>query len=162
MKRVFTDPRFPGFEVHNHGDIVFTVYEISDGAMHEIDSFRTFSDHPQKLIPDQVAEKRARDYYDRMADEFAIRSEVTPDIEDTAPPAPSPNRVRGDGFQRAGPASMGDMMDKVLTHDDVIEAYEAAKQLPEGPEREQAMARVKSMASQMESSADELVRRLLE
>jgi hypothetical protein len=145
---------------------VFTVYEISDGSMHEIDTFRTFSDHPERMIADQVAEKRARDYYDRMAegrmgDEFAIRSEETPDIEDAAP-APSPNRVPGDGFQRAGPASMDDMVDKVVTHDDVIAAYEAAKAMPEGPQKAQALERVKSMASQMEASADELVRRLLD
>lgn len=170
MKRVYTDPRFPGFEVHNNGDTVFTVYEISNGSKHEIDSFRTFSDDPRGAVSEQIAAKRARDYYERMAqgrmsDELLDR----PEIEDETP-APSPNAApaRGGAAPNApyGLSASKDldslMGDNVLTADDVIAAYEQVKQMPDGPDKQKAMAQVQSMSQQLESSASELVRRLID
>lgn len=166
MKRVFTDPRFPGFEVHNSGDNVFTVYEITDGAMHEIDSFRTYSDHPNGLVSEQVAQKRAQDYYQRMAD-GRMSDELLdrPEIEDERP-APSPN-ARGTAAPNApyGLSASKDldslMGDNVLSADDVMAAYDQAKAMAEGPQKDQAMAQVRAMSQRLESSASELVRRLL-
>jgi hypothetical protein len=161
MKRVFTDPRFPGLAVHNSGDNVFTVYETSDGAMYEIDSFRTFAGQ----VDEATAARRANDYFDRLAD-GRVSDELLdrPTIQDERP-APSPNAAppRGDPFGLSATKSLDQIMgDKVLTADDVLAAYDRAKSLPEGPERENALAQVKSMSMQLESSADELVRRLID
>jgi hypothetical protein len=159
MKRVFTDPRFPGFEVHNDGDNVFRVYETSGGATHEIDSFSTFAGQ----VDDAAAARRARDYFDRMAkghmsDELLAR----PEIKDTTVPIQH-DPPKGDPFGLSASKSLDQIMgDQVMTADDVLAAYDRAKSLPEGPERDNALAQVKSMSMQLESSADELVKRLLD
>ena len=171
MKRVYTDPRFPEFEVHNEGDNTFQVIQRTGGEQHVIDTFRTYSNHPNKLIPEEVAAARARDYFKRMSEvrgmsaEFAQReqddarmSEFDVPIQHASKPAPP-----GDPFGLSASKSLDQIMgDNVMSADDVISAYEAAKQMPDGPEKDQALERVKSMAGQMESSAEELVRNLLE
>jgi hypothetical protein len=162
MRRVYTDPRFAGFEVHNDGGNAFRVYEINNGQQHEIDVFHT---HPGDggMLPEEVTARRAKDYFDRMAkgrmsDEFADR----PEIADAAAP-PAPARPPGDPFGLSASKSLDQIMgDNVMTSDDVIDAFEHAKQLPEGPQRDKALAQVRSMSSQLESSAWELVRRLLD
>jgi hypothetical protein len=161
MKRVFTDPRFPGFEVHNDGNNVFRVYETTGGATHEIDSFSTFAGQ----VDDAAAARRAKDYFDRMAngrmsDELLDR----PEIADNAVPIRHAQQApHGDPFGLSASKSLDQIMgDNVLTADDVLAAYDRAKSLPEGPERENALAQVKSMSTQLESSADELVRRLID
>lgn len=160
MKRVFTDPRFPGFEVHNDGDNVFTVYEITNGSMYQIDSFRTYSDHPNRLIHDQVASKRAKDYFDRRAEGQAPGEGEMPEIEDTAVPIHHSAARTGDGLSQSRDLDSV-LGDNILSADDVLAAYDRAKVMPEGEQREKAMAQVQMMAAQMESSASELVRSLL-
>jgi hypothetical protein len=164
MKRVYTDPRFPGIEVHNEGNR-FRVYELSDGQQHEIDSFSTFSDHPNRLITDQVAEKRARDYFERMAqgrmsDELLDREEIA---DEQAPAAPARGGAAPDApYGLSASKDLDSLMgDNIMTADDVLAAYDQAKGMADGPEKQQALERVRSMAQQMESSATELVRRLL-
>jgi hypothetical protein len=161
MKRVFTDPRFPGFEVHNDGDNVFRVYEMDAGQQHEIDTFTT---HPGQ-VDDGAAARRAKDYFDRMAsgrmsDELLDR----PEIADTNVPIQQHSTPgRGDPFGLSASKSLDQIMgDQVMTADDVLAAYDRAKSLPEGPQRDNALAQVKSMSMQLESSADELVRRLID
>lgn len=160
MKRVFTDPRFPGLEVHNDGDNVFRVYETNAGEQHEIDSFTT---HPGQ-VDDGAASRRARDYFDRMAkgqmsDELLDRPEIA---DKTVPSNPAPARPHGDPFGLSASKSLDQIMgDNVMTADDVLAAWDQARSLPEGPEKQQALERVKSMSAQLESSADELVKRLL-
>lgn len=171
MNRVYTDPRFAGFEVHNDGSNTFHVYEISNGERHEIDTFRTYSDHPQGQIPEEVAARRAKDYFDRMSNAFSGkgRHNMSQELDarndnptsvpiqfkkDTAPDAPYGLSASKDLDSLIG--------DNIMSADDVIAAFEAAKQMPDGPEKQKAMAQVKAMAARMESSASELVRNLLD
>jgi hypothetical protein len=160
MKRVFTDPRFPGIEVHNDGSHTFRVYELEGGQQHEIDSFTT---HPGQ-VDDGAAARRARDYFERMAkgrmsDELLDRPEIA---DQTVPIKHAPARPPGDPFGLSASKSLDQIMgDNVMTADDVLAAWDQARSLPEGPEKEQALERVKSMSTQLESSADELVKRLL-
>jgi hypothetical protein len=163
MKRVFTDPRFAGFEVHNDGDNVFRVYEIGQGKQHEIDTFSTYSEHPERAITDDVAARRAKDYFDRMAsgqmsDELMDR----PEIEDrVAPPARA--TPPGDPYGLSASKSLDQITgDNIMTSDHVLDAYQQMRGLPDGPEKKKALERVKSMSRQLESSANELVRRLLD
>ena len=170
MKRVYTDPRFPGFEVHNDGDNLFRVYEITGGQQHEIDTFRTYA--APNGLPEEIAAQRARDYFDRMhraysgeghhqmSAELDSRQDADPNavpIKHHQPAAP------GEPFGLSASKSLDQIMgDEVLTADDVIAAFEQVQQMPEGPDKLKAMERVKSMSSQLEGSADELVRRLID
>src|SRR5882724_3257846 len=62
MKRVFTDGRFPGVEVVNYGDIQF--FEVVEGkAVHEF----TACEKESSEVSDSFAERRAKDYFDRLA-----------------------------------------------------------------------------------------------
>lgn len=161
MKRVFTDPRFPGIEVHNDGSHTFRVYELDGGQQHEIDSFTT---HPGQ-VDDDAAARRARDYFERMAkgrmsDELLDRPEIA---DHTVPIQHSSAKPPGEPYGLSASKSLDQLMgDNVLTADDVLAAWDRARALPEGPEKENALAQVKSMSTQLESSADELVKRLLE
>lgn len=161
MKRVFTDPRFPGLEVHNDGDNVFRVYETHAGETHEIDAFTT---HPGQ-VDDAAAGRRAKDYFDRMAkghmsDELLDRPEIA---DATVPIKHAPAAPHGDPFGLSASKSLDQIMgDEVLTADDVIERWERANAMPEGPEKQNALAQVKSMSTQLESSSSELVRRLID
>lgn len=167
MKRVYTDPRFPGLEVHNNGNNQFHVYEIAGNQMQEIDTFTTFSDHPKYSIPEEVAARRAKDYFDRMAQgQMGVELSDGGEFGDNRMPggidSDMPGQEQAPEGEFTGPSSLGDMVDNVMTADDVIAAYERAKQLPEGPQRDAAMAQVKSMGAQLESAASELVRNLLD
>jgi hypothetical protein len=161
MKRVFTDPRFPGFEVHNDGNNVFRVYEIEAGQQHEIDTFTT---HPGQ-VDDGAAARRAKDYFDRMAqgrmsDELLDRPEIA---DHSVPIQHAKSAPHGDPFGLSASKSLDQIMgDNVMTADDVLAAWEQARSLPEGPDKQQALERVKSMSTQLESSADELVKRLID
>jgi hypothetical protein len=166
MKRVYTDPRFPSYEIHNPGDNRFTVYERQDdGRLLEVDSFLSYAPHtlgkrdPNYRVSDEVATIRARSYFDRMAkgqmnDELADRqSEAPADPVRSHEPRPAPGKNM----------SLDDLMGtNVLSADDVMSAYEQAKGITDPVQRERAMQQVKQMSSRLESSADELVRRLID
>ena len=59
MKRVYTDERFPGFEIVNHGTEVFEVYEA--GTL--VNQFVTAAGP----VSEATATQRAADYFDRRA-----------------------------------------------------------------------------------------------
>jgi hypothetical protein len=59
MKRVYTDERFPGFEIANHGTEVFEVYEA--GTL--VNRFVT----AEGPVNEATAARRAADYFDRRA-----------------------------------------------------------------------------------------------
>lgn len=165
MKRVYTDERFPGIEVHNDGTARFRV--VNNGQ--EEDSFTTF--RGQAALSEPEAQRRAQAYFDRMAqgqmsdelldrDDGGLRSAPArpmkkvqlPDEDDTEafnnPPAP-----RGHIPQHA-----------TMTHDDVLDLYQRAKATADPAERERLMQQVKSMSQQLEScsEAEETVKRLLD
>lgn len=171
MKRVYTDERFPGFEVHNDGSIQFYVYERDPrtGQLQEIDAFKTCPGPKGAVLPEEVAARRAKDYFERMAHgqmnaELAERPEMqdlpgNPDRDHTEilnnpPPEGS--------YGLSASKSLDDLMgDNVMTADHVVDAYERAKAIEDPQQREAALKQVASMSQQMESAAQELVRRLL-
>jgi hypothetical protein len=174
MKRVFTDPRFPGIEVHNNGNNVFHVYERAGGDLQEIDTFTTYSEHPKYAIPDDVAQRRAKDYFERMAKgqmsqelsdggEFAD-NRMPGGIDSDLPGNPDRDHTDIVNNPTPQPQSLDQMIGDgdVITSDYVLNAYERAKAIQDPAKREQALAQVRSMSAQMESSAQELVRRLLD
>lgn len=162
MRRVYTDPRFPGFEVHNEGN-VFRVYETVNGRQSQVDMFTTFA--APAGVSEEVAARRASQYFDRMAKgqmsaELLDRPEIAQPTQARQAPEAQP---KGDPFGLSASKSLDQMMgDNVLTADDVLDAFEQVKQMPEGPERDKAMAQVQSMSQQLESTSGELVRRLLD
>jgi len=161
MKQVFTDPRFPNFEVHNEGTNTFHVYErMPNGKLEEIDTFSTYSAHPQYRIAPEVVTKRARDYFERMAS--GKMNQELADREQDEPAAPDPLRSHP-GAPEFKRVSLDDLMGgNVLSSDDVLDAYEKAKAITDPGQREQALSQVRQMTARLESAAQELVRRLLD
>jgi len=60
MKRVYTDERFPGFEVVNYGSGTFEVYENGK----KFDDFESW-ENPDGTVSEAFAARRAQDYFDR-------------------------------------------------------------------------------------------------
>jgi hypothetical protein len=153
MNQVFTDDRFPGFEVHNEGSNTFHVYERQqDGQLSEIDTFSTFSDHPSYQISPEIARKRALEYFERMAHRT---SQDLPDREPMQSRQPEPEFGKN--------VSLNDLMGgKILSADDVMAAYEKASTMTDAGQKEKALEQVRQMSSRLESAAQEIVRRLLD
>lgn len=169
MKRVFTDKRFPGFEVHNSGTSTFHVYErMTNGQLQEIDTFSTYSSHPDARINPYMAQKRAEAYFDRMAN--GKMSDELNNRGDTMELPGNPDRDHTENFTSHGPmsptgknASLDDLMGtNVLTADDVMSAWDQAKAMKDPEQQRRAMQQVQQMSSNLESAAQELVRRLID
>lgn len=62
MKRVYTDERFPGYEIVNHGNGVFDIYDHGQ----KIADFESW-ENPDGTVSEAFAARRARAYFDRWA-----------------------------------------------------------------------------------------------
>lgn len=153
MKQVFTDERFPGFEIHNEGTNTFHVYQIApDGQSQEVDTFSTFSDHPTYRVSPETIKKQALGYFERMASRQA-ESEDADQAMHSQEPLPE--------FGKS--VSLNDLMGgKVMTSDDVMFAYDRARVMTDPGQREKALDQVRQMSSRLESTAHEIVRRLID
>jgi hypothetical protein len=164
MKRVYTDPRFPDYEVHNDGTNRFVVYELQrDGRFSEVDSFLSYAPSTpgqDEQVSEEVASSRARSYFERMA-----KGDMSTELSDRddGPVDGDPLRSREPEPEVGKSVSLDDLMGgHVMSADDIMAAYEHAKKLTDPVQRERAMAQVREMSARMESSANELVRRLLD
>lgn len=163
MKRVYTDERFPGVEVHNDGSPRFVV--VVDGR--EEDVFTTFKG--QGVIPEEQAQARAQAYFDRMAhgqmsDELLDRGEGG--LSTAAAPSGTkhvqlPDEDDTDVFNNPPPPRGQVDLGDTVTSDDILDLYQRAKDARDPKERERLMQQVRSMSGQLESEAGELVNRLL-
>lgn len=153
MKQVFTDERFPGFEVHNDGTPVFHVFEVTEhSGPQEVDTFRTFHNGGQPITP-EMAKKQADAYFQRQASNFAAHEDMAGDPLRSRPPVPE--------FPRS--KSLNDLMGgNILSADDVMEAYETASAIADPAQRERALQQVRQMSARFESAADEIVRNLID
>lgn len=70
MKRVYTDERFPGLEIINEGDTVFSV--VRNGQ--EVSCFESW-ERPDGTISEACAHRRAADYFTRL-DEMHATVEI--------------------------------------------------------------------------------------
>jgi hypothetical protein len=153
MKRVFTDDRFPGIEIHNDGSKRFQVLETIGGVLTEVDSFVTYQADAEQEITEVEAEHRAKSYFTDLCEDSIPKDRDHTDIfnNDAFPPT---QEVR---------ASLDDLMGgRVLTAEDVIAQFEKAAAIADPSEREKAIAQVRQSAARLESSASELVQRLLD
>lgn len=71
MKRVFTDERFPGCEIVNNEQPVFEVFE--NGQL--VSSFDSW-DQPDGTMSEACAQRRAADFFNRLAQQEAQVIEV--------------------------------------------------------------------------------------
>lgn len=84
MKRVYTDERFPGYEIVNHGSGSFQLV-AGDNVIAEFESW----ENPDGTVSEPFAQRRAQEYFDRWANmdlsgEVAAQqfsNELTPDEE---------------------------------------------------------------------------------
>lgn len=155
MTQVFTDERFPGFEIHNDGTNTFHVFEVHNGAREEIDTFTTFSDHPEYKIAPEVAQKQAHGYFERLSKWSRHESE-----DSHGDPMRSHDAAPAVGEK---PVSMNDLLGgNVLSADDVMSAYEKASTIHDPEQNRRAMEQVRQMSARLESTAEEIVRRLID
>lgn len=157
MTQIFTDERFPGFEIHNEGTNTFHVFELHEGARHEVDTFTTFSDHPDYKIAPEAAQKQALGYFDRLS-KWARH-------ENSGNDAPGDPMHSRDAAPAVGDKAVG--LDelvggKILSADDVMAAYEHASTIDEPGQHRLAMEQVRQMSVRLESTADEIVRHLID
>lgn len=72
MRRVYTDNRFPEYEIVNHGQPVFEV--IKNGSV--VSTFESW-DRPDGTISESCAQRRALDFYDRLGQQPPLVIEST-------------------------------------------------------------------------------------
>lgn len=153
MTQIFTDERFPGFEIHNDGTSTFRVFE----AQHEIDTFTTFSDHPERRIGPEVAQKQAHAYFERLS---KWAQHENSGGESHGDPMHSHDAAPEVGDKAVG---LNDLLGgNILSPDDVMAAYERASAIHDPEQHRRAMEQVRQMSSRLESAASEIVRRLID
>lgn len=86
MKRVYTDDRFPGYEIVNHGSGTFQLVE-GGKVVAEFESW----ENPDGTVSEAYAARRAQEYFDRWArmdlsaehaaQQMQFSNELTPDEE---------------------------------------------------------------------------------
>lgn len=141
--RIYTDPRYPGVEIRNEGGTHFSVLER--GVLRE--SFVGRERRGVALVSEPFAARRATAYFERMRDDDRRL------ITETAEEARS--------TEVANPWGRDFADEQVLTPDGVLAAWEQAQAMAEGPEKEKRLNMVRQQATQVETAAGEIVRRML-
>ena len=148
--RIYTDDRFPGLEVINEGT-QFRVCTPKEGA---VDQFQGQERCGSAEVSEAFAERRARLYFDRlMVSELRQIDEDLEDRDELGLP-----RDRDASFVNSDlpPPPM-----EVLTPDMVLDMWERAQAMPEGPQKQALLRQVQSASAQLESAAEEVVDRIL-
>lgn len=175
-RRVYTDERVPGIEIHNDGGPLFVIIDTQTGqpvdefTAHEVIG-RTRQGGTQHTgqVSEQFAQRRAQAYFDRMAEgemgaELGAREEPEPESE----PVPiKTNRLQWQPKPQPPPHPRGKLGDPLrgmtqMTAADVDEIIARAKSEPD-PARARALRQqALSMMQQMESLPQRIVRVLLD
>ena len=67
MKRVYTDDRFPGYEIVNTGQAVFELFENGQ----PVSAFDSW-DQPDGTVSEACAQRRAADFFNRLAQQESL------------------------------------------------------------------------------------------
>lgn len=159
--RIFTDTRFPGVAVHNTG----TRFEVRAGDV-VVDTFYGFEHCDSKQVSESFAGRRAQRYFDvmhaaelRQLDEELAGNSAPEwsgaDGSDDRDELGLPRDRETDAFN-APSAQMG-----VLSPEAILDMWERAQSMPDGPEKEALLKQVRRALSQMESAAEAVANRLL-
>jgi len=90
MRRVYTDERFPGYEIVNNGSGTFEVYERGQ----PITTFESW-ENQDGTVSEPFAARRARDYFDRWA-RMDLSGEIAAQAEEPAEEVPAPQAEPGE------------------------------------------------------------------
>ena len=143
-RRVYTDPRFPTLEVVNFGGTAFVVFELSpkSGRYEEIADFTTYGGNTASVL-EETAARLAKNYFDDLE-----RYEITPG----APERDALGMPKDRDVSDVVNAPARDFADEqVMTPDQVLDMWEKAQAMPDGPEKKALMAQVRAMSQQLES-----------
>ena len=141
LPRVYTDERFAGLHVTNDGSTQLSVIEHdpAHGTSSVVERFETQESRGSSSISEAFAHRQAKRYFDALAAESLCSIHM--------------------GLAEAG----RDFADEqVLTADRVLDLWERAQAMPEGPEKEALLRQARDAAAQVESTASEIVKTLLE
>lgn len=133
--RIYTHPQFPDLTLRNDGSTRFTV---AQGAL-QVESFvgQETPDVPE--VSEAFAGRRAEAYFSRLG-------KAQKRLEENLVTQP---RLR-------------DFADEqVLNDDQVLDLWEKAQAMEEGPEKEEMLRRLRLVAHEFESAPQEIVHRLL-
>ena len=149
--RIYTDRRVPGLEVRNEGGPSFFVVDAGGRVLEEFDGYE---DPDREMVSEAFAQRRAVAFFEReVKNNDRLIAEAAEDLRRLRASEPT-DVVDNQGRDFSD--------EQVVTPDGMLDMWEKAQAMPPGPEKEAAIAQVRTMASQMESAADEIVRRLLD
>lgn len=135
--RVYTDARFSDVHIVNDGSSKLDVVQVSEGRNVVVESIRTSEKPGSSAISEEFAARRAKAIFDGMADEVL------------------------DSLGEAGPGR--DFADEqVFNADRVLDLWEKAQAMAEGPEKERLLRMAREAAMHVEGTATEIVNSLLE
>lgn len=154
-RRIFTDNRFPGLEVVNEGR-TFRAELVEAGQRQEVDQFESMELFESDELSQGFAARMAARYFDRLHEDVLRQIDEEDELDALGLPS---DRDAHDIVNNPGK----DFSDTftVLTPDEVLAMWERAQGLPDGPEKEALMRQVRRAASELESTAEEVVSRLL-
>ena len=136
MRRVFTDERFPGFQIVNDGSGTFHVYE-GDQLIHDFESW----ENPDGTVSEEFASRRAADYFEHWS-KMDLSGEFEKEMNAQAPEAM-------DTMERK---PLGSQIDTLMARENV----EA------DPQKKQALRQqIMALMRQEESLAESVVNHLL-
>ena len=95
-RRVYTDERLPGIEIHNDGGAVFQVIDMQAGE--QVDEFKAVERVGVYITSEPFAQRRAQEYFDRMA-EGEVGSELQA-RDEPAPAKPATRQLEPKTFNR--------------------------------------------------------------
>ncbi len=143
--RIYTDPRYARLEVHNHGDTRFDVLDRKTGKV--VESFAGREVARSTSVSAEFAQRRASAFFERLAEED--RQE----IRETAQAARDAEVAKRMGRDFSD--------EQVINPDSVLDGWEQAQAMEDSPEKAERLKQVRHAAAQLETAAEEVVRRLL-
>lgn len=143
--RIYTDPRYTRLEVHNHGDTRFDVLDLKTSKI--VESFVGREVAKSSSVSAAFAKRRADAFFERLAEEDRR------EIRETAQAARDAEVAKRMGRDFSD--------EQVINPDSVLDGWEQAQAMEDSPEKAERLKQVRSAATQLETAAEEVVRRLL-
>lgn len=145
MKRVYTDDRFPGYEIVNHGSGTFQLVE-GGKVVAEFESW----ENPDGTVSEAYAARRAQEYFDRWA-KMDMTGEVEQQMKAVDPETVPDHTEAFNAPQSKQAASL--QIDKLM----------AQERMETDPEKKHKLRRmILQLMKQEESLAEAVVNHLVE
>ena len=145
MKRVYTDDRFPGYEIVNHGSGTFQLVE-GGKVVAEFESW----ENPDGTVSEAYAARRAQEYFDRWA-KMDLTGEVEQQMKAVDPETVPDHTEAFNAPQSKQAASL--QIDKLM----------AQERMETDPEKKRRLRRmILQLMKQEESLAEAVVNHLVE